>query len=83
MKLSAIVTTPSTGIFSPALTSTMSPLSIVATGTSSNFESTTTLAVFGCNPINWRMLLAVPSLAFSSSMRPVSTKVIIMADASK
>ena len=40
-------------------------------------------AVFGCIPISCLMLLAVLSFAFSSRHLPVSTKVIIITEASK
>ena len=83
IKLSASVTTPSTGIFSPALTSITSPRPIVDKGTSSILSPSISRAVFGCNPIKWRMLLAVLSLAFSSKHLPVSTKVMIITEASK
>ena len=40
-------------------------------------------AGLGCIPMSWRMDEAVPSLAFSSSSRPVRTKVMIITEASK
>ena len=83
IKLSAWVTTPSTGIFSPARTSMTSPRWIVEIGTSSNCPSATSRAVFGCKPINCLMLAAVPSFAFSSRHLPVRTKVMIITEASK
>ena len=83
IKLSAWVTTPSTGIFSPARTSMTSPRWIVEIGTSSNFSLVTSRAVFGCKPINCLILDAVPSFAFSSRHLPVKTKVMIITEASK
>ena len=83
MKLSADMTSPSTGIFSPARTSSTSPTSTVERGTSSSLPSLRMRAVLGCIPMSWRMDEAVPSLAFSSSSRPVRTKVMIITEASK
>ena len=83
IKLSACVTSPSTGTFSPARTSRMSPRLMVAMGTSCSSSPSTSRAVFGARPISCRMLPAVSSLARSSSSRPVSTKVIIITETSK
>ena len=44
--------------------------------------SVTRWAVFGCSPISARMAEAVLFLARSSNIRPVSTKVIIITEAS-
>ena len=85
---SLAVTHPSTGIFSPALTSTMSPLPRVATGTSHSSicfvsaEYCSMRAVLGARPISVRIAEAVLFFARSSSRRPVSTKEIIITDAS-
>ena len=78
----SLTTIPSTGIFSPGLTSTMSPRCSVAIGTSFTSSPSTTRAVFGCKPISERMAEAVLFLARFSSRRPVSTKVMIMTEAS-
>ena len=74
---------PSTGIFSPALTSMVSPFCKAEMGVSVIMPSTTRCAVLGVSPISERMAEAVPFLAFSSSILPVSTKVMIITEASK
>ena len=74
---------PSTGIFSPGRTSRMSPFCTAEMGMSTGEPSTTAWAVFGCRLISERMAEAVLCLARSSKSRPVSTKVMIMTEASK
>ena len=77
-------TLPSTGIFSPGRTSSTSRGWTAAMGMSTAAPSSVMQwAVFGCRPISERMLPAVPCLARSSRRRPVSTKVMIITEASK
>ena len=83
IKLSAIVTTPSTGTFSPARTSNTSPTAMVAMGTSRISSPSIRRAVLGASPISCLMLPAVSFLARSSSSLPVRTNVIIITEASK
>ena len=75
-------TVPSTGTFSPILTSTTSRTATVESGTSTTSPSFTTCACRGTSPISERIAEAVDFFARSSSNRPVSTKVIIITDAS-
>ena len=74
---------PSTGIFSPGRTSSVSRGCTAEMGISFVSPASTRCAVLGVSPISERMLLAVPCLARSSSSLPVSTKVIIITEASK
>ena len=75
-------TCPSTGIFSPACTSMVSPFCKAEIGASTGVPSTMRRAVLGVSPIKARIADAVPCLARSSSKRPVSTKVMIITEAS-
>ena len=75
-------TRPSTGMRSPGRTSMVSPGCRTEIGASVTEPFSTRWAVFGCSPIRARMAEAVPFLARSSMSRPVSTKVMIITEAS-
>ncbi len=70
------ITTPSTGIFSPGLTATMSPTWTSSTGTSISSPSLTTLAVLACNPISFLIAADVLPLAIASNSLPKMRNVI-------
>ncbi len=74
---------PSRGIFSPGLTTIISPTSTFSMGISASIPSLMTLAVFGCSPISFLMASEVLPLAMASKVLPSSIRVIITADASK
>ena len=52
-ELVPFITSPSTEIFSPGLTTTISPILTSSIFTSTSTLFLITLAVFGCNPINF------------------------------
>ena len=76
-------TTPSTGIFSPGRTSTVSPATTWARGTSRSSPPRTTRAVGGVRFMSDSMAWFVAPLARLSSILPNSTKVMSMAQVSK
>ena len=77
-------TLPSTGIFSPGRTRSLSPAPIVSSGTSSSAPpSSMRLAVFGARSRSARIAPPVLSRARSSSTCPRSTSTVITAAASK
>ena len=76
-------TTPSTGIFSPGRTSTVSPATTWANGTSRSSPPRTTRAVGGVRFMSDSMAWFVAPLARLSSILPNSTKVMSMAQVSK
>ena len=82
MRASPPTTVPSTGTFSPARTSTVSPGCNAEMGASATMPPSTRWAVFGASPISALMAEAVPFLARSSMSLPVSTKVTIITEAS-
>jgi hypothetical protein len=65
---------PSTGIFSPGRTTTMSPTSTSSTGMSICLPSRTTRAVLAWSPISFLIASEVRPLARSSMARPRSPK---------
>jgi len=73
------ITTPSTGIFSPGRTSTISPTMTSAAGTVISFPSRTTRAVFAPSFINVRIACDVRPLAIASNSLPMRTSVIKIA----
>ena len=77
-----LVTSPSTGSFSPGRISTMSPTRTSSTPTSSSAPSRATRAVRGCSPIRARIASPVPAFAFVSSSRPSRMRVMITPTAS-
>ena len=84
MELRPSSTEPSTGIFSPGRTRSMSPALIFASGTSlswPHFESRR--AVFGANPSSAFSAPLVRARAFNSSTCPSRTSTVITAAASK
>jgi hypothetical protein len=76
-------TSPSTGIFSPGLTTTMSPISTFSTGTSTSSPSRITRAVFAWSPASFFIASLVRPFALASSKRPSRIKVMISAEVSK
>ena len=76
-------TTPSTGIFSPGRTRTVSPATTWANGTSRSSPPRTTRAVGGVRFMSDSMAWFVAPLARLSSILPNSTKVTSMAQVSK
>ena len=76
-------TTPSTGTFSPGRTTTRSPTSTWATGTSVSEPPRTTRAVLGCRPMRALMAAPVCPLARASSSRPSRISVMMKAAESK
>ena len=76
-------TTPSTGTFSPGRTTTRSPTSTWATGTSDSTPPRTTRAVLGCRPMSALMAAPVCPLARASSSRPNRISVMMNAAESK
>ena len=76
-------TSPSTGIFSPGLTRTMSPGLTCSTGTSISSPSRTTVAVRGARSASLLMACDARPRARSSRKRPRSIRVIIIALVSK
>ena len=77
-------TTPSTGIFEPGRTRSVSPGFTSASGTSRSVPSASTrIAVFGASPSSARTALEVCERARSSSTSPSSTSVVMTAAASK
>jgi hypothetical protein len=74
---------PSTGIFSPGLTRTVSPGATSSTGTSTSEPSRTTVAVRGARSARRLIAWEARPLARSSRKRPRSMSVIIMALVSK
>ena len=75
--------TPSTGTFSPGRTTTRSPTSTWATGTSDSTPARTTRAVLGCRPMSALMAAPVCPLARASSSRPSRISVMMNAAESK
>ncbi len=69
-------TTPSTGIFSPGRTTTISPTTTSSTGTSFSTPSTRILEVLALNPINFRMASEVLPRALASRYLPKTMKII-------
>ena len=76
-------TTPSTAIFSPGRTMTMSPATTSSIGTSSSSPSRTTRAVFACRPISRLIAAEVWPFARASSQRPKRISATITAAVSK
>ncbi|MOA22470.1 hypothetical protein D3C78_1430270 [compost metagenome] len=77
------MTSPSSGIFSPGRTSTMSPVLTFSISTSTAWPSRITRAVRGCKPIRRLMAAPVLPLARASNVRPSKIKVTMTAAASK
>ena len=77
------ITIPSTGIFSPGRTITISPITTSFNGTSISTLFLTTFAVLGFKPINFLMAEPVFPLARTSINFPNLIKVIITAEVSK
>ncbi len=75
--------TPSTAIFSPGRTTTISPTSTCSIGRSISLPLRTTLAVFACKPINFLIASDVRPLARASKTLPTRMSVIIIAVVSK
>ena len=76
-------TTPSTGMRAPGRTTTRSPSSTWATGTSCSWPSRRTRADSGRSTCSARMAAAVWRLARASSHLPSKTRVMTTAEASK
>ena len=76
-------TRPSTGIFSPGLTTTTSPICTSSTGTSTSSPPRTTRAVFACSPASFFMASLVRPFARASSRRPSRIRVMMSAEVSK
>jgi len=77
------MTSPSTGIFSPGRTRTVSFFSTSLIAISCSLLSRTTRAVFGCKPIKRFIASEVRPRAFTSKARPRLIKPMIIAEASK
>ena len=77
------MTRPSTGIFSPGRTRTMSFNKTCSIAISTSFLSRTTRAVFTCNPIKRLIASLVLPRAFTSNANPKSINPMIIAVASK
>ena len=78
-----LITTPSTGIFSPALTMNTSPFLTRSTGTVTSLPSTNSVASSGASFIRLRMASVVLPLDLASSIFPTVISVGIMAADSK
>ncbi len=81
--VSPLVTTPSTGIFSPGLTITKSPSTTSSTLILTSFLFLSTVAVFGEMLIRRSIASLVFPLAPASSIFPMITRVIRTAETSK
>ena len=71
-----VVTTPSTGIFSPGRTRTTSPPTTSPIGSSTSRPSRSTRAVLACRPISFLIASLVRPLALTSSARPRTTRAV-------
>ena len=78
-----LTTMPSTGTFSPGRTTTRSPVTTLATGTSTSVPPRRTRAVLGCRPMSALMAAPVCPLARASSRRPNRISVMMRAAESK
>ncbi len=74
---------PSRGIFSPGLTTIISPTSTSSIGITNSSPSFIMVAVFGDNPINFFIASEVLPFEMASKYLPSNIKVIITADVSK
>ncbi len=77
-----LVTTPSTGIFSPGRMRTMSPTTTCSTGMSLSTPSRTTSAVLGASPTSAVTAAAVRFLARASIHFPASTSAMMISEVS-
>ncbi len=75
--------TPSTGIFSPGRTTTMSPTSTSSMGMSISSPPRITLAVLGARPMSFFMASEVLPFATASKYLPKVIRVMTTAEASK
>ncbi|MNN02168.1 hypothetical protein D3C81_1148160 [compost metagenome] len=76
-------TSPSTGIFSPGLTTIMSPTSTSSIGVSISLPSLMIIAVLGASPISFFIASEVFPLVTASRYFPNKISVIITPAASK
>ena len=74
---------PSTGIFSPDRTRTVSPSPTSLMGMSTSVPLRSTRAVFGWSPMSLRMASEARLFARASSSRPINTNAMIITAASK
>ena len=77
-EVSPFITIPSTGIFSPGFTTTISPTTTFSINISISFPSAKTFAFLGCNPISFFIALDVSPFVLASSNFPKVIKVIII-----
>ena len=81
-ELSPLTINPSTGIFSPGFINKTSPTLTSSIDIFTSLLFLITIAVFGCNPINFFIASDVLPLAIASSHLPRIIKVIITDDVS-
>ena len=83
IKVLPSVITPSTGIYSPCLTTRISPAATCETGTSISFPSTSFVTLSGARRRSFSISLPVRRFDFSSSHLPTVTRVKMVAADSK